>query len=60
MTITFTLTTVHKMKIEEISKNEYEVGVINSIKDKEGAFRQMSKAPTFRTYLWGAVFYFNE
>lgn len=39
------------MKIEEISKSEYEVGVINSIKDKGGAFRQMSKAPTFRPYL---------
>lgn len=44
---------VHNMKIEEISKKEYEVGVINSIKDKEGAFRQMSKAPTFRTDLSG-------
>lgn len=38
---------VHNMKIEEISAREYEVGVINSIKNKEGAFRQMSKAPTF-------------
>ena len=44
---------VHNMKIEEISAREYEVGVINSIKNKEGAFRQMSKAPTFRTYLSG-------
>lgn len=39
------------MKIEEISSKEYEIGVINSIKDKEGAYRQMSKAPTFRPYL---------
>ena len=44
---------VHNMKIEEISAREYEVGVINSIKNKEGAFRQMSKAPTFRTHLPG-------
>lgn len=42
---------VHNMKIEEISAREYEVGVINSIKNKEGALRQMSKAPTFRTHL---------
>ena len=48
------------MKIEEISKDEYEIGVINSIKDKEGAYRQMSKAPTFRSYLWRYLFNFNE
>ena len=39
------------MKITEITANEYEVGVINSIKHKGGAFRQKSKSPTFRTYL---------
>ena len=33
------------MKIEEISKDEYEIGVINSIKDKKE--RQESKAPSF-------------
>ena len=38
---------VHNMKIEEISAREYEVGVINSIKNEEGPFRQMSKGPTF-------------
>lgn len=43
------------MKIEEISKKEYEIGVINSIKDKEGAYRQMSKAPTFCPYLRGVL-----
>ena len=48
------------MKIEEISKNEYEVGVINSIKNKEGAFRQLSKAPTFRTFLRGNIPYTYE
>ena len=48
------------MKIEEISKDEYEIGVINSIKDKESAYRQMSKAPTFRPYLWWYLLNFDE
>ena len=41
------------MQITEISAQEYEVGVINSIKEKGGAYRQESKAPTFRPYLSG-------
>lgn len=41
------------MLIEKISASEYEQGIINSIKDKEGALRNRSKAPTFRTNLWG-------
>ena len=39
--------------ISLVTANEYNVAQINSIKDKEGAFRQMSKAPTFRTHLPG-------
>lgn len=44
---------VRKMIVEEISASEYEVGIINSIAEKEGAFRQRSKAPTFRFNLSG-------
>ena len=33
--------------ISLVTANEYNVAQINSIKNKEGAFRQMSKAPTF-------------
>ena len=33
--------------ISLVTANEYNVAQINSIKDKEGALRQMSKAPTF-------------
>lgn len=43
------------MIIEEISQEEYEVGVINSISSKEGVLRQQSKAPTFRLNLSGYV-----
>lgn len=39
------------MQITEISSQEYAAGIINSIADKEGAFRQRSKAPTFRPFL---------
>lgn len=39
------------MQVSEISKEEYEVGIINSIAKKEGALRNKSKAPTFRPYL---------
>ena len=35
------------MKIEEVTKNEYEVGVINSIENKYPELRQKSKGPTF-------------
>jgi len=35
------------MKIEEITRNEYEVGVINSIENKYPELRQKSKGPTF-------------
>lgn len=38
--------------ISLVTANEYNVAQINSIKDKEGALRQMSKAPTFRSDLW--------
>ena len=48
------------MQIEEITSKEYEVGVINSIKHKEGALRQMSKAPTFRFNLWWTILYLDE
>ena len=37
--------------ISLVTANEYNVAQINAIKNKEGAFRQMSKAPTFRTHL---------
>lgn len=39
--------------ISLVTANEYNVAQINSIKNKEGALRQMSKAPTFRTHLPG-------
>ena len=39
------------MQVSEISKEEYEVGIINSIAKKEGALRNKSKAPTFRLNL---------
>jgi hypothetical protein len=35
------------MKIEEISVEEYKVGVINSIQRRYGYLRQQSKMPTF-------------
>lgn len=35
------------MKIEEITVDEYNVHVINSIKEKYPKLRQLSKAPTF-------------
>lgn len=35
------------MKIEEITKKEYEVGIINSIAKKYPKLRQDSKMPTF-------------
>ena len=37
--------------ISLVTANEYNVAQINSIKNKEGALRQMSKAPTFRMHL---------
>lgn len=41
------------MQIIEITAQEYEVGVTNSISKKEGALRSDSKAPTFRIDLSG-------
>ena len=35
------------MRIEEVSKQEAEVEIINSIKSKYKSLRQKSKAPTF-------------
>jgi len=34
------------VKVIEITKNEYEVGIINQIKKEYGALRSKSKAPT--------------
>lgn len=39
--------------ISLVTANEYNVAQINSIAGKEGALRQRSKAPTFRTHLPG-------
>jgi hypothetical protein len=40
------------MKIEEVSAEEYKVGVINSIARRYSHLRQQSKMPTFRTNLF--------
>ena len=43
------------MQVSEISKEEYEVGILNSIAKKEGALRNKSKAPTFRSDVSGNI-----
>lgn len=48
------------MQVSEVSKEEYEVGIINSIAKKEGALRNKSKAPTFRIDLSGDVHHPDE
>jgi hypothetical protein len=46
--------------IRRVSREEAKKNIINSIAERYKELRSLSKAPTFRTYLSGAIHHTNE